>query len=78
MTIHIPRNDPALPSHVCRGIGIHAIDIVQPPGIGIPRFPDMDPHQAIVIAAHEAKSSAEMQRKVRGEPRSDSLQHIPL
>src|SRR5439155_511699 len=30
----MPRNDAAAPGHVCPGIRIHAIDIVQPPGIG--------------------------------------------
>jgi len=32
----MPRTDAAAPGHVCPGIRIHAIDIVQPPGIGIP------------------------------------------
>jgi hypothetical protein len=37
---------------------IHAIDIVQPPGIGMPPIADMDAHQAIVVAALATKSSA--------------------
>jgi hypothetical protein len=78
MTIHMLKNDAALPSHVCRGIGIHAIDILQPPGIAIAPSPDIDPHQAIVTAAHKAKSSAEMHRKVRREVCSDTSQHAPL
>jgi hypothetical protein len=45
---------------------IHAIDIVQPPGIGIP-IADMDAHQTIVSAALPAKSSAETARKARWE-----------
>ncbi len=77
MTIHMLKNDAALPSHVCRGIGIHAIDIVQPPGIAAAPFPDIDPHQAIVIAAHAAKSTPEMQRKALWEARSDAVQHVP-
>ncbi len=32
---HMPRNDAAAPSQVCPGIRIQAIDIVQPPGIGM-------------------------------------------
>src|SRR5512145_3287759 len=55
ITIHMPRNDAAAPGHVCPGIRIHAIDIVQPPGIGIPPIADMDAHQTIVIAALAAK-----------------------
>jgi hypothetical protein len=34
--------------HVCPGIRIHAIDMVQPPGIGISPSADMDAHQTIV------------------------------
>jgi hypothetical protein len=41
----MPRNDAAAPGHVCRGIRIHAIDIIQPPGIGISPVADMDSHQ---------------------------------
>src|SRR5882672_469587 len=55
----MPRNETAAPGHVCPGIRIHAIDIVQPPGIGISPIADMDAHQAIVTAALAAKSSAE-------------------
>jgi hypothetical protein len=29
-------------AHVCPGISIHAIDIIQPPGIGISPIADMD------------------------------------
>jgi hypothetical protein len=36
------RNDAAAPGHVCPGIRIHAIDIVQPPGIGIPPICKID------------------------------------
>jgi hypothetical protein len=56
----MPRNDAAAPDHVCPGIRIHAIDIVQPPGIGIPAIADIDAHQAIVSAALAANSDAEM------------------
>ena len=63
----MPRNDAAAPGHVCPGIRIHAIDIVQPPGIGISPIADMDAHQTIVTAALAAKSSAETPRKARSE-----------
>src|SRR5207245_11708169 len=58
----MPRNDAAAPGRVCPGIRIQAIDIVQPPGIGIPPIADMDAHQTIVTAALAAKSSAETPR----------------
>jgi hypothetical protein len=35
MVIHIVANIAPAPSHPCPGIRIHAIPIVQPPGIGI-------------------------------------------
>jgi hypothetical protein len=38
----MPRNEDAALSQVCSGIRIHAIDIVQPPGIGIPLIADID------------------------------------
>jgi hypothetical protein len=59
----MPRNDAAAPSHVCPGIRIHAIDIDQPPGIGISAIADMDAHQTIVTAALAVKSSAETPKK---------------
>ena len=58
----MPRNDAAAPGQVCPGIRIHAIDIVQPPGIGISSIPDMDAHQMIVTATLATKSSAETPR----------------
>ena len=64
------RNDAAAPGHVCPGIRIHAIDMVQPPGIAIPLTADMDAHQAIVTAALAAKSRAEMPKKARSDARS--------
>jgi hypothetical protein len=66
----MPRNDAAMPGHVCPGICIHVIDIVQPPGIGIPPIADMDAHQTIVTAALTAKSSADTPKKARWEARS--------
>jgi hypothetical protein len=67
ITTHMPRNDAAAPGHVCPGIRIHAIDMVQPPGIGISPIADMDSHQTIVSAALAAKSSAERPKKARRE-----------
>src|SRR6202521_3271930 len=67
------RNDAAAPSHVCPRIRIHAIDIVQPPGIGISPIADMDAHQTIVTAALAAESSAETPKKARWEARSETM-----
>jgi hypothetical protein len=58
----MPRNETAAPGHVWPGIRIHVIDIVQPPGIGIPPIADIDVHQAIVTATLAAKSSMEVPR----------------
>jgi hypothetical protein len=73
ITTHIPRNDAAAPTHVCPGIRIQAIDIVQPPGIGIPPIADIDAHHTIVTAALAANSSAETPKKARWEVRSQSM-----
>src|SRR5262245_1335611 len=54
MRIHIAMKDAAASGHVWPGIRIHAIDMVQPPGIAIP--PDMDPHHHTVVSALAAKS----------------------
>ncbi len=63
ITTHMPRNDAAAPGHVCPGISIHIMDIVQPPGIDIPPISDMDAHPMIVAAALAAKISAETPKK---------------
>src|SRR5262249_23721088 len=73
ITTHMPRNDAAAPGHVCPGIRIHAIDIVQPPGIGIPRIADMEVHQTMVTVALAAKSSAETPKNARREARSEAM-----
>src|SRR6266545_4826078 len=73
ITTHMPRNDAAAPAHVCPGIRIHAIDMVQPPGIGIPSIADMDAHQPIVSAALAAKSSAEAPKKACWDARSEAM-----
>ena len=73
ITTHIPMNDAAAPGHVCPHIRIHAIDIVQPPAIGIWPIADMDEHQTIVTAALAAKSSAETPKKARWEARLETM-----
>jgi hypothetical protein len=65
MTIHMPRKLAAAAGQDWPAIRIHAIDIVQPPGIAIPPVADMDSHQMIVTAALTAKSSAALPAKVR-------------
>src|SRR5579884_4011169 len=70
MTSHMPRNDAAAPNHVCPGIRIHAIDIVQPPGIGMRAVADIDEHRIIVIATLIANTSAETTKKARWGARS--------
>src|SRR5262245_15317085 len=62
ITTHMPRNEPAAPGHDWPGIRIHAIDIVQPPAIGISSMRDMDAHHKPVRAELAAKSSAERPR----------------
>jgi hypothetical protein len=69
----MPRNDAAAPAQVCSGIRIHAIDIVQPPGIGISPIADIDLHQTIVSAALAAMSSAETPKNARREAPSEAI-----
>src|SRR5512134_477755 len=78
ITIHMPRNEAAAPGHVCPGIRIHAIDIVQPPGIGIPPIADMDAPQAIVSATLAAKSSADTPTNPCPEARTHAMTALPL
>src|SRR5512144_2162076 len=70
---HMPRNDAAAPGQVCPGIRIHAIDIVQPPSIGIPSTPDIDAHHAMVALVAAANSSTEIPTKTRSEARSETI-----
>src|SRR5215469_13203324 len=67
ITTHMPRNDAAAPDHVCPGIRIQVIDIVQPPGIGIWPIAAMDEHQTIVTVTQAAKSSAGTPSKARSD-----------
>ncbi|WP_322787093.1 hypothetical protein [Paraburkholderia dilworthii] len=59
MTIHMPTNDAATAGHVCPHMGIHIIDKVQPPGIGISPIVDIDKQAAMVAAALSANSNAQ-------------------
>jgi hypothetical protein len=73
ITVHMIRNDAAAPSHICPGTRIHAIDIVQPPGIGMP-IADMEAHHTMVSVALPAKSSAETPTNAAWEARSEAMQ----
>src|SRR5436190_2285155 len=73
ITVHMPRNNAAAPGHVWPGIRIHAIDIVQPPGIVISPIVAMDAHQTIVTAALAAKSSAETPKNACCETRLEAM-----
>src|SRR5580692_5383702 len=72
ITAHMLRNDAAPLDQDCPGIRIHTIDMVQPPGIGIPRIAGIGPHQTIVSAALVAKTNAETPPKARWEVRSEA------
>src|SRR5258708_1153267 len=63
ITIHMPMKAADAPSHVCPGILIHAMDMVQSPGIGMP--PDMEVHQKIVAPAVAMKRKALVPRNAR-------------
>jgi hypothetical protein len=65
-------NDAAAVVHVCPGARIHAIDMVQSPGISIPPIADMDVHQTIVTAELATKSNAETPTNARWEDRSEA------
>src|SRR6478752_4754100 len=73
ITTHMPRNDAAAPGHVSPGIRIHAIDIVQPPGIVMPPIADIDAHQAIVSATLAMKTSVATPTNASREARSDGM-----
>ncbi len=71
ITTHIPRNDNAAPDQSCPVI--HLIDIVQPPGIGMPPIVDMDEPQTIVTAELAAKSSTDTAKKFWWEVRLKAI-----
>jgi hypothetical protein len=63
----MPMNEAATTNHDCPHIGVHAIDIVQPPGIGISPIADIEAHQTTVVATLAAKSNADTPMKPRSE-----------
>src|SRR5262245_35226420 len=56
ISAHIPRNEPAASSGPCPGIRIQAMDMVQPPGMGMPPS-DIEAQRRMVPAALAAKPS---------------------
>jgi hypothetical protein len=54
---------------------IQAMDMVQPPGIGMALMAAMEAHQTTVTAVLAAKSSAETARKPRWDGRSEAMDH---
>jgi hypothetical protein len=59
MTIHMPTKRAATPGHVRPHMGIHIIDMAQPPGMGMSLMVDMDPQAMRVAAAQTANSNAQ-------------------
>ena len=73
ITTHITTKDEAVPNQVCPGIGIQAIDIVQPPGIAIGPMADIDVQNATVKTTLIAKSSAKTPKNTCSEARSNDM-----
>jgi hypothetical protein len=67
ISTHIPTNDAIAPGQDCPGIRIHAIDIVQSPGMRISPIADMELQQSTVTHALTAKSSVETPMMLRWE-----------
>lgn len=65
ITVHIPTNDAPSASRVCPGIRTQAIDIFQPPGIGIAGIDDIEAHRTTVNPALPRKSRDETTRNAR-------------
>src|SRR5438552_3782764 len=63
ITTHIAMKVAVAPPPVWSGIRIQAMDIVHPPGIGMPSA--IDPHQAIVPHVLARKSSAHVQKNAQ-------------
>jgi hypothetical protein len=74
----MPRNEARVLIQLCPGIRIHAIDNVQPPGIGMPPVADMDPHHASVSPAQRMKGSAKTPTKASSETCSASRASVGL
>ena len=70
---HMPRKGAAVPGHVCPHIGSHAVDIVQPPGIGISSMADMDARQTIIPAALALRATPRRRRRLVAKHRGKSL-----
>src|SRR5215203_759699 len=71
ITVHMATKETAAPAHVWPGIRIHAIDIDQPPGIGIVPIPAMEAFHSTVAATLPMNSSATTPAKARLDARSD-------
>jgi hypothetical protein len=69
----MPRKDAAAKGHPCPQNGIHAIEIVHPPGIGSAPIADMDAEEAAVAAALAANTSAETPKNARSETNRASM-----
>jgi hypothetical protein len=57
MTIHMPTKRAATPGHVRPHMGIHIIDMAQPPGMGKSPMVDMDTQARRVAAAQTENSN---------------------
>ncbi|BDU21081.1 hypothetical protein DYGSA30_25380 [Dyella sp. GSA-30] len=78
IAVHIPRNDAASAGQPCPLIGIHVIDIVHSPGIGIVPMPDIAVHPAIVTAVLAANSSTHAAQNMLSSRRADiAAQPLP-
>src|SRR5437879_5827925 len=76
ITTHVTMNEAAAPTQVCPGILIHAIDLVQPPGIAMP--PDMETHPWIVPAALATNRSALVPRNALSPARPGSSVRVSI
>jgi hypothetical protein len=57
----MPTNDAATPGHVCPHMGVHIVDMLQPPGMGISPIVDMDAQAAMAAVALTANSNPQTQ-----------------
>jgi hypothetical protein len=73
ITSHIARKDAVALNSDCPYMGIHVIDILQPPGIGISCIADMDTHHTIVTTTLAVKSNATIPQNVRSAFLSDVI-----
>ena len=73
ITVHMPTNDAAAPSQVSPHVGIHVIDIDQPPGIGISPMDDIDSDHMTVVTALAANSSAAAPNSAACDVRTEDM-----